>query len=168
MSEELRSKFIAFFDGGANADNQRPQLKGEFAVVGGETHTISLWSRAAKETGDTYLRGSIQAKSLKAALKAKAAPASDGAAPAGIDLKTGDVVLFENKTKSENEKRPDYYGYARTASGYVKLAGWVAASNGGEMLRGSAETWTPDGDAARAGATTRAKTTRGKTAEHAR
>lgn len=168
MTNNIQSKFVAFFDGGANADNQRPQLKGEFAVIGGETHTISLWSRAAKETGDTYLRGSIQAKSLKAALKAKATPDTDGAAPAGIDLKSGEVVLFENKGKSENEKRPDYYGYARTASGYVKLTGWIASSSGGEMLRGSAEAWAPEGDAARVNATSRAKSARSKPAENAR
>lgn len=148
MSTEPKSKFIAFIDADANGQNRRPNMKGELARADGTLHTFALWSGEKKDGSGIYLKGKVQPKDTTLALKQQVAAAGDGDVqqPAGLTLAVGEIVLFEND-KGDNAKRPDFYGFSRTAEGINRHSAWSAvAGNGALMLRGSTETWTQDAD----------------------
>jgi len=148
MSIEPKSKFIAFIDGDANAQNRRPSMKGELARPDGTLHTFALWTGEKKDGSGIYLSGKVQPKDTTLALKQQAGAGSgDIEQPAGLTLAVGDIVLFEND-KGDNAKRPDFYGFSRTADGINRHSAWSAtAANGSLMLRGSTEAWTPEAKA---------------------
>lgn len=145
---EAKSKFVAFIDSDANAQNRRPSMKGELARADGTLHTFALWTGEKKDGSGIYLKGKVQPKDTTLALKQQAgAGAGDIEQPAGLTLAVGDIVLFEND-KGDNAKRPDFYGFSRTADGINRHSAWSAtAANGSLMLRGSTEAWTANADA---------------------
>ena len=155
---ESKSKFFGFIDSTANAENRRPNIKGELARADGQLHTFAIWGGAKKDGSGLYLKGMVQPKNITAALSAQIAEAADIEQPAGLTLKVGEIVLFEND-KGDNDKRPDYYGYSRTAEGINRHSAWGAIGNDGALqLRGSTEVWTPTAAAdAKAEAATQAE-----------
>lgn len=143
MSDYQKSKFVLQLDDGADEANRRPNLKGEFAVVDGPAATIALWSKVGKETGRRFLSGTVQAKS---AVQALTAEAGEQPAPKSIKLKVGQAIAFyadPAKAKADGKPAPAIYGYARTTSGYVKLAGW---DRGNGLIAGTAEPYRPSSD----------------------
>lgn len=144
---EQKSKFFGFIDPTANAENRRPSVKGDLARADGQLHTFALWGGAKKDGSGIYLKGTVQAKNVTAALTALVTDAPDIEQPAGLSLKVGEIVLFEND-KADNDKRPDFYGYSRTAEGINRHSVWGAVGNdSGLQLRGSTEAWTPAAEA---------------------
>jgi hypothetical protein len=156
MSTEARSKFAAFLNRKATPENRLPNVTGQFALQDGQTHHFSAWAgRSAK--GTLYMKGTHAPQQLAEALKAQLTnndPTSPG--PAAIDLKPGEIILFENLAKqgsapgeSEDDKekrlkRPDWYGYAHTADGWYQLAGWTQGTQGKkEFIAGTTTRYEP-------------------------
>ena len=143
MTTEPRSKFLGFVDAQADAVNKRPSVKGELARADGTMHSFAVWGGATKDGQGIYLRGTVTPKDAAAAIAAKVGDVADVEQPAGLDLKVGEIVLFEND-KGDNDKRPDFYGYSRTAEGINRHSVWSAvAANGSLMLRGTTELFVP-------------------------
>lgn len=144
-----KSSFVGRFDPAANAINRRPAITGSFALASdGVKRTFRAWSGVA-ESGRLYLRGTHEPEGLQSALKARHAPILEAAAPASVSLNPGELVLFENLSLADNQKRPNWYGYARLAEGYVRLSAWDKKSwTGGKLMTGTAEPYRP-ADAAR-------------------
>lgn len=141
---EARSKLIARFDTTATAANKRPAISGSFALASdGVARTFRAWS-GVSEGGKAYMRGTHEPEKLTNAVKARHATVVEAEGPPGIKLEPGELVLFENTSVADNEKRPTWYGYARTHEGYVRLSGWDrAADNGAKLLAGTAEPYRP-------------------------
>jgi hypothetical protein len=135
---------MARFDNTANAENRRPAVVGSFALVSdGVPRTFRAWS-GVSEGGKTYLRGTHEPEKLTSAVKARHAAVVSAEGPPNIELKPGELVLFENTGVAENGKRPTWYGYARLPEGYVRLSGWDREGNkGAKLLAGTAEPYRP-------------------------
>ncbi len=144
MKTQKQSKFIARFDSSANAANKRPTIVGSFALASdGVVRSLRAWS-GVSESGTTYLRGTHEPESLTGAVKSRHAQTVDSEAPPSITLKPGELVLFENPGLADNEKRPNWYGYARTNECYVRLSGWDRKGEGGaKLIAGTAEPYRP-------------------------
>ena len=144
MIEQSKSKFIGRFDASANSINKRPAIVGSFALAsGGVTYSFRAWSGVGA-FNTTYLRGTHEPQSLTGAIKARFAKVAEADAPPNLVLKPGEIVLFENTRLEENLKRPNWYGYARTNDGYVRLAGWDRLGDKGtKLLAGTAEPYRP-------------------------
>lgn len=144
---DAKSKFFGFFDSTATADNRRPNIKGELARPDGQLHSFALWGGPKKDGTGIYLKGTVQPKNVTAAITAQVTEAADIEQPAGLSLKVGEIVLFEND-KGDNDKRPDFYGYSRTADGINRHSAWGALGTNGDLqLRGTTEAWTPNAEA---------------------
>lgn len=162
---EPKSKFFGFIDNTANAENRRPNIKGELARADGQLHTFAIWGGAKKDGSGIYLKGTVQPKNVTAALTAQVTEAPDIEQPAGLTLKVGEIVLFEND-KGDNDKRPDFYGYSRTAEGINRHSAWGALGTNGDLqLRGSTEVWEPNAEAKTDAAPARPTGTRAKVRE---
>jgi hypothetical protein len=142
MSTEPRSKFTAFLNPKATSENRLPNVTGQFALHDGQTYTFSAWANRSTK-GTLYIKGTHTRQDLTEALKAQIdGGTSTSPGPAEIDLKPGEIILFENLAKhtgvpDETEadkqkrlKRPDWYGYAHTADGWYQLAGWAQDAQG--------------------------------------
>lgn len=142
---EAKSKLMARFDTTANATNRRPAVVGSFTLVtDGLPRTFRAWS-GVSEGGNTYLRGTHEPEKLTNAVKARHAEVVSAEGPPNIKLEPGELVLFENKGVADNNKRPTWYGYARTQEGYVRLSGWDRAGDkGAKLLAGTAEPYRPN------------------------
>jgi hypothetical protein len=141
---EVKSKLMARFDTTANATNKRPAVTGSFALASdGVPRTFRAWT-GVSESGKAYMRGTHEPEKLTKAVKARHADVADAEGPPGIKLEPGELVLFENPSVAENEKRPTWYGYARTQDGYVRLSGWDRTGDkGAKLLAGTAEPYRP-------------------------
>jgi hypothetical protein len=141
---EAKSKLLARFDTTANATNRRPAVVGSFALAtDGLPRTFRAWS-GISENGKTYLRGTHEPQQLTSALKARHAEVVTAEGPPNIKLEPGELVLFENPGVADNNKRPTWYGYARTQEGYVRLSGWDREGEKGvKLLAGTAEPYRP-------------------------
>jgi hypothetical protein len=94
-----------------------------------------LGAHSAK--GGLYMKGTHTPVNLTAALKAQIGKTGQTGGPNGVELKSGELILFPNQRKevapadestAEKEKRgkrPDWFGYANTSGGWYQLAGWV-------------------------------------------
>ncbi len=138
-----RSKVVLFFQNDANKDNNKPALKGMITLAGGTGYTAALWSGDREDGKGLYLTGQVTAQDAIAALRSRhdaiQAP-QFGVAPPGLDLTPGQIVLFETPKEqmAENAKRPNFYGYMRTADGYYRLAAWNSKTGqGAPMLAGN-------------------------------
>ena len=142
---EPKSKLMARFDTTANATNRRPAVVGSFALAtDGLPRTFRAWS-GVSENGKTYLRGTHEPEKLTSAVKARHAEVVSAEGPPNIKLEPGELVLFENLGIAENNKRPTWYGYARTQEGYVRLSGWDREGDkGAKLLAGTAEPYRPN------------------------
>lgn len=153
MNEQVKttatSKLIGRFDPSANAINRRPAVTGSFALASdGVTRSFRVWSGIGKN-GRMYLRGTHEPEDLKQAIRSCHAEVTDAVAPPNLDLNPGELVLFENLAAAENEKRPDWYGYARFPDGYARLSAWNrTAVLGRKLIAGSAEPYRPGEHAA--------------------
>ncbi len=138
------SKLIGRFDPAANAINRRPAVSGSFALASdGITHSFRVWSGIGKN-GRMYLRGTHEPEDLKRAIHARHTEVAEADSPPSLDLSPGEMVLFENPATAENEKRPDWYGYARFAEGYARLSAWNrTAALGRKLIAGSVEPFRP-------------------------
>lgn len=146
---DAKSKFFGFIDATASAENRRPNIKGELARADGQLHSFALWGGPKKDGSGIYLKGTVQSKNITSALTTQITEAADIEQPAGLTLKVGEIVLFENDKADKdgvvNEKRPDFYGYSRTAEGINRHSAWGAVgTDGGLQLRGTTEAWTPN------------------------
>jgi hypothetical protein len=141
---DLKSKLLARFDTTANAANRRPSIVGSFALASdGLPRTFRAWS-GVSESGKTFFRGTHEPEKLTNAVKARHAAIIDAEGPPNIKLEPGELVLFENPGVAENNKRPTWYGYARTQDGYIRLSGWDRAGDkGAKLLAGTAEPYRP-------------------------
>lgn len=159
--QEPRSRFTASLNQKAATDNKLPNMTGQFMLSDGSSYRFSAWANYSAK-GSLYMKGTHTAQDLTEALIAQIVPAGTSKeGPAEIDLKPGEIILFENHAKhgeDENEaaedkakrlKRPDWYGYARTASGWYQLAAWAREGKGGPgFLAGSASEFKPSEPAA--------------------
>lgn len=137
MTDTAKSKFALVLDAGATEINRRPNLTGEFKLAGEEASTaLALWGGKSPKTGKFYARGKAKAASIIGSLTADVA---DVQGPKGIDLKVGEAVLFGNPKADSLNRQPDVYGYARRATGFVRLAGW----DRGGAITGTAEPYRP-------------------------
>jgi hypothetical protein len=142
MSDTAKSKFVLALDSAADEVNRRPNLKGEYRLEGAEgTVELALWGNVSPSTGKLYARGKATPQGVGDAIRAKAFKA-DVQAPKGIDLKSGEAVLFENPTATAENKQPTYYGYAREAGQFVRLSGWQK----GNVIVGTAQPYRPKKD----------------------
>jgi hypothetical protein len=139
-----KSTLIARFDPAANAINRRPAISGSFSLASdGVKRSFRAWSGVA-QSGRLYLRGTHEPEGLSIALKERHAAAVEAEAPASVSLNPGELVLFENLAIADNEKRPNWYGYARLAEGYVRLSAWDKKTwTGGKLLAGTVEPYRP-------------------------
>ncbi len=157
MTNDAKSRFAAFINPKANAENRLPHVSGRFALPGGIAYSFSAWAgRSAKDT--LYMKGTHAPLDLSEALKAQInTDTGTSSGPPEIDLKQGEIVLFENRAKhgaaeGESEadkkkrlKRPDWYGYARTADGWYQLAGWAQDTQGKPgFIAGTAARYSPE------------------------
>ena len=111
MKNQSQSKFVARFDASANESNKRPTIVASFALASnGVMRSLRAWSGVGAY-GTTYLRGTHEPEAVTAAVKSRHAKPVDADAPPSITLKPGELVLFENTTVADNEKRPNWYGY---------------------------------------------------------
>jgi len=141
-----QSKFVLAFDNSATDVNRRPNLKGEYRLAGEATlNRVALWGGVSEKTGKLYARGKANPDGVSEAIRASAT-AQDVIAPANIDLKVGEAVLFENPNATADNKQPTFFGYAREGSSvtapqgrYVRLAGWQH----GSTITGTAEPYRP-------------------------
>lgn len=139
MTDTAKSKFVAFFDAAATPVNRRPNLTGEYRLAGSSTtNRVALWGGVSAKTGKLYARGRASPEGVSAALTAMAT-ATESHAPANIDLTVGEMVLFENPKATVANKQPKFFGYAREAHQYVRLAGWEH----GNGIIGTAEPFRP-------------------------
>jgi hypothetical protein len=152
---DTRSKLVLFFQNDANTQNDRPSMKGTVTLPQGASYSVALWSGQSEDGKGLYLTGQLTAQDVGEALKAKHAKtevtAGQGIAPPGLDLTPGQIVLFETPKEqmAENAKRPNFYGYALTAEGYLRLAAWNRKTGAGApMLAGTAEINQPRDQAA--------------------
>lgn len=138
MTEQ--SKFVLTYDRSANDVNRRPHLKGEYKLAGEEaTTTLALWGGEQKNNGLLYAKGQATPQSVSDALRASKSQTENVEAPPNLDLKVGEAVLFENEKATKENRQPKFYGYAREASRYVRLAAWER----GNIITGSAEPYRP-------------------------
>jgi hypothetical protein len=142
---EPKSKLMARFDTTANATNRRPAVVGSFALANDSVpRSFRAWS-GVSDNGTTYLRGTHEPEKLTSAVKARHAEVVAAEGPPNISLEPGQLVLFENPAVADNQKRPTWYGYARTEQGYVRLSGWDrAGEKGAKLLAGTAEPYRPN------------------------
>ncbi|MFA5957085.1 hypothetical protein [Hyphomicrobium sp.] len=137
MAEQ--SKFILTFDKSANEVNRRPNLRGLFKLAGEEvSRSIALWGGTSK-SGMLYARGQVSPEGISDAIRAGKNQGADVPAPPNVELKVGEAVLFENDKASTENRQPKFFGYAREADRYVRLAGWER----GNIITGSAEPYRP-------------------------
>lgn len=143
--QQALSKFVVYFQDDAKADTKRPALKGNFALDTGESFDLALWSGEREDGKGLYLTGQAVAKNVTDALKARHASADQpnaiGVAPPGLDMRRGQVVLFQTPADklAENPKRPAFYGYAHLIEGYFRIAAWEH----GKALTGSLQVNQP-------------------------
>ncbi len=170
--QEPRSKFTASLNPKASTDNKQPNMTGQFALADGTSYRFSAWANYSAK-GSLYMKGTHAAQNLSEALIAQIVPAGASAeGPQDIDLKPGEIILFENHAKhgeGEGEtdadkakrlKRPDWYGYARTPSHWYQLAGWAREGRPG-YLAGSASEYKPPAATSQAERNSKGRTTRG-------
>lgn len=134
-------RFLLHFDHGANEVNRRPNLRGEYRLAGGSVtkYELSLWGGAGKN-GRLFARGHASPEGIGDAIRGRTG--QDGVdAPSSIDLKAGEVVLFENPKATARNRQPKYFGFAREPGRYVKLSGWEH----GHTIAGNAEPYRPTG-----------------------
>jgi hypothetical protein len=141
MASDTRSRFTAFLNPKANAENRLPNVTGQFALPGGKVHKFSAWASMSAK-GMLYVKGTHTPQDLAEALKAQIDNTPVQPGPADIELKPGEIILFQNLAKqggAEGEteedkqkrlKRPDWYGYACTNEGWRQLAGWAQDAQG--------------------------------------
>lgn len=103
-----------------------------------------------------YARGTLADADLRKAIEARDGKLTTEL-PQGLDLKYGESALFEDKTATAENGKPQFYGYLNDGSQVVRFSAWKKAN--GHF--GEAKIWTPraespDADAARRNATTRA------------
>jgi hypothetical protein len=141
---EPKSKLMGRFDTTANAANRKPAIVGSFALASdGISRSFRAWS-GRSENGTTYLRGTHEPEKLTDAVKARHVKVVNAEGPPNITLEPGELILFENPTVAENDKRPAWYGYARTEERYVRLSAWDhTGEKGAKFLAGTAEPFRP-------------------------
>ena len=141
MADNAQSQFVLMLDTGATGKNRQPSLIGYYRLAGEEINTrLSLWSNVASETQQLYARGKAQPDSVSAALRGKAdltrsATLEHYEAPPNVNLKAGEVVIFQDNEATAENRRPNFWGYAREPNRYVRLAGWEH----GSVITGTAE-----------------------------
>lgn len=141
---EAKSRLIGRFETSATPENKRPAMTGTFALADeAQSHSFRVWS-GVSENGRAYLRGTHEPETLTGALRARHSPVAEADGPPGISLAPGELVLFENTATAANDKRPNWYGFARTHEGYVRLSGWDRTGEKGiKLLAGTAEPYRP-------------------------
>jgi hypothetical protein len=134
-----KARFLLHFDHSANEVNRRPNLRGEYQLAedGAPKHELSLWG-GTSQNGKLYARGHASPVSAGDAIRVRAQQEPVEAPPA-IDLKVGEIVLFENPNATLENRQPRYFGYAREPRQYVKLSGWEH----GHTIAGNCEPYRP-------------------------
>ena len=98
------------------------------ALSDASANRVALWGGQSEKTGALYARGKVAPEVVSAALRAASAPVEAIEGPAGLDLKPGEAVIFENTRATAENKQPKFYGYvANQAAMCASPLGTVAA-----------------------------------------
>jgi len=145
---------IAYKNLDKQTGDKKPAFTGKILMPGASAERgLSLWIHTSKKTGDIVLSGQIGLDANDQIQEMAKKPLDPDAAiklaqtgDKSLDLEPNSVILFTNKRKAENEKQPDYFGYAHPGKGgeTMRLSMWSRTDRrGNAYLSGSVQKYEP-------------------------
>lgn len=152
MSQTEPGNLAAFTNFKKQAGDKLPSFTGKITLPGSDAERgISLWPTISKKTGAVVISGRVELDANEQILQqATNAPAVDADKAIeimqtdgkGLKIDPNTVILFVNKSKADNPKRPDYFGYFNAGKGVplMRLSAWSRTDrNGKAYLSGTVQ-----------------------------
>lgn len=141
-------EFILYLNKDANPANLCPHLVGTYRLTHDEVDvtTLAFWA-AFCPNGHFNAAGIATGPNPIEWLEAAINDNSDPHGPHGLALRIGEAALFHDAAANPENKKPNFFGYAREPHRFVSFAGWER----GNTIIGTANIFVPDPEPAPSG-----------------